>query len=216
MPIVLDKQQRIIAVGDLYQQQTIKQWIIISKMEMNSVMHNDLKEVLLTEEDIQNICKELGAQLTKDYQGKPLVCVGILKGSAMFMSDLIKRSDTHLSIDFMDVSSYHGGTESTGEVQIIKDLGSSIENKDVLIIEDILETGTTLKSITELLQSRKVNSLEIVTLLDKPNRRKADIEAKYVGKKIPDEFVVGYGLDYRELYRNLPYIGTLKPEVYSN
>ncbi|HCZ8306207.1 TPA: hypoxanthine phosphoribosyltransferase [Staphylococcus aureus] len=179
-------------------------------------MHNDLKEVLLTEEDIQNICKELGAQLTKDYQGKPLVCVGILKGSAMFMSDLIKRIDTHLSIDFMDVSSYHGGTESTGEVQIIKDLGSSIENKDVLIIEDILETGTTLKSITELLQSRKVNSLEIVTLLDKPNRRKADIEAKYVGKKIPDEFVVGYGLDYRELYRNLPYIGTLKPEVYSN
>lgn len=185
-------------------------------MEMNSVMHNDLKEVLLTEEDIQNICKELGAQLTKDYQGKPLVCVGILKGSAMFMSDLIKRIDTHLSIDFMDVSSYHGGTESTGEVQIIKDLGSSIENKDVLIIEDILETGTTLKSIAELLQSRKVNSLEIVTLLDKPNRRKADIEAKYVGKKIPDEFVVGYGLDYRELYRNLPYIGTLKPEVYSN
>lgn len=185
-------------------------------MEMNSVMHNDLKEVLLTEEDIQNICKELGEQLIKDYQGKPLVCVGILKGSAMFMSDLIKRIDTHLSIDFMDVSSYHGGTESTGEVQIIKDLGSSIENKDVLIIEDILETGTTLKSITELLQSRKVNSLEIVTLLDKPNRRKADIEAKYVGKKIPDEFVVGYGLDYRELYRNLPYIGTLKPEVYSN
>lgn len=108
---------------------------------------------------------------------------GYLKGSAMFMSDLIKRIDTHLSIDFMDVSSYHGGTESTGEVQIIKDLGSSIENKDVLIIEDILETGTTLKSITELLQSRKVNSLEIVTLLDKPNRRKADIEAKYVGKK---------------------------------
>ncbi len=99
-------------------------------MEMNSVMHNDLKEVLLTEEDIQNICKELGAQLTKDYQGKPLVCVGILKGSAMFMSDLIKRIDTHLSIDFMDVSSYHGGTESTGEVQIIKDLGSSLANTD--------------------------------------------------------------------------------------
>ena len=111
------------------------------------------------------------------------MCVGILKGSVMFMADLIKRIDTHLSIDFMDVSSYHGGTESTGEVQILKDLGSSIENKDVLIIEDILETGTTLKS-TELLQSRKVSSLEIVTLLDKPNRRKADIEAKYVGKKI--------------------------------
>ena len=178
-------------------------------------MHKDLKNVLLSEEDIQNICKEMGAIITEDYKDRPLVCVGILKGSVMFMADLIKSIDTHLSIDFMDVSSYHGGTESTGEVQILKDLGASIENKDVLIIEDILETGTTLKSITELLQSRKVNSLEIATLLDKPNRRKADIEAKYVGKKIPDEFVVGYGLDYRELYRNLPYIGTLKAEVYS-
>ncbi|ADC88467.1 hypoxanthine phosphoribosyltransferase [Staphylococcus lugdunensis] len=178
-------------------------------------MHNDLKEIILTEEEIQTLCKTLGEQITQDYQNKPLVCVGILKGSVMFMADLIKRIDTHLAIDFMDVSSYHGGTESTGEVQIIKDLGTSIENKDVLIIEDILETGTTLKSITELLQSRKVNSLEIVTLLDKPNRRKADIEAKYVGKKIPDEFVVGYGLDYGEHYRNLPYIGTLKPEVYT-
>lgn len=178
-------------------------------------MHSDLKEIILTEEEIQTLCKTLGEQITQDYQNKPLVCVGILKGSVMFMADLIKRIDTHLAIDFMDVSSYHGGTESTGEVQIIKDLGTSIENKDVLIIEDILETGTTLKSITELLQSRKVNSLEIVTLLDKPNRRKADIEAKYVGKKIPDEFVVGYGLDYGEHYRNLPYIGTLKPEVYT-
>lgn len=146
-------------------------------------MRDDLKEILLSEEDINQICKDLGEQITKDYQGKPLVCIGILKGSVMFMADLIKRIDTHLAIDFMDVSSYHGGTESTGEVQILKDLGSSIENKDVLIIEDILETGTTLKSITELLQSRRVNSLEIVTLLDKPNRRKANIEAKYVGKK---------------------------------
>ncbi|ODB81952.1 hypoxanthine phosphoribosyltransferase, partial [Staphylococcus sp. AOAB] len=123
-------------------------------------MHKDIKNIVMSEEEIQTICKNLGEQLTKDYQDKPLVCIGILKGSVMFMADLIKRIDTHLSIDFMDVSSYHGGTESTGEVQIIKDLGSSIENKDVLIIEDILETGTTLKSITELLQSRKVNSLE--------------------------------------------------------
>ena len=146
-------------------------------------MKDDLKDILLTEEEIQEICKDLGEQLTRDYKDKPLVCVGILKGSVMFMADLIKRIDTHLAIDFMDVS--------------------------------ILETGTTLKSITELLQSRKVNSLEIVTLLDKPNRRKADIEAKYVGKKIPDEFVVGYGLDYAEHYRNLPYIGTLKPEIYN-
>lgn len=178
-------------------------------------MRDDLKEILLSEEDIHQICKDLGEELTRAYNGKPLVCIGILKGSVMFMADLIKYIDTHLAIDFMDVSSYHGGTESTGEVQILKDLSSSIENKDVLIIEDILETGTTLKSITELLESRRVNSLEIVTLLDKPNRRKADIEAKYVGKKIPDEFVVGYGLDYAEHYRNLPYIGTLKPEIYS-
>ena len=128
-------------------------------------MHKDIKNIVMSEEEIQTICKDLGEQLTKDYQDKPLVCIGILKGSVMFMADLIKRIDTHLSIDFMDVSSYHGGTESTGEVQIIKDLGSSIENKDVLIIEDILETGTTLKSITELLQSRKVNSLEIVTFI---------------------------------------------------
>ncbi|BAS46989.1 hypoxanthine phosphoribosyltransferase [Staphylococcus schleiferi] len=178
-------------------------------------MKNDLKEILLTEDDIQAICETLGRKITEDYKGKDLFCVGILKGSVLFMTDLIKRIDVPLAIDFMDVSSYHGGTESTGEVQILKDLGSSIENKDVLIIEDILETGTTLKSITELLASRRVKSLEIVTLLDKPNRRKAEIEAKYVGKKIPDEFVVGYGLDYQEKYRNLPYIGTLKQEVYA-
>ncbi|MBA8762959.1 hypoxanthine phosphoribosyltransferase [Staphylococcus coagulans] len=178
-------------------------------------MKNDLKEVLLTEDDIQAICETLGRKITEDYKGKDLFCVGILKGSVLFMTDLIKRIDVPLAIDFMDVSSYHGGTESTGEVQILKDLGSSIENKDVLIIEDILETGTTLKSITELLASRRVKSLEIVTLLDKPNRRKAEIEAKYVGEKIPDEFVVGYGLDYQEKYRNLPYIGTLKQEVYA-
>ncbi|WP_210127895.1 MULTISPECIES: hypoxanthine phosphoribosyltransferase [unclassified Staphylococcus] len=178
-------------------------------------MRDDLKEILIDEEEIEQICKDLGAKITEAYAGKPLVCIGILKGSVMFMTDLIKHIGTHLAIDFMDVSSYHGGTESTGEVQILKDLSASIEGKDILIIEDILETGTTLKSITELLESRKVNSLEIVTLLDKPNRRKADIEAKYVGKKIPDEFVVGYGLDYAENYRNLPYIGTIKPEIYS-
>lgn len=178
-------------------------------------MENDMKELLLSEQDIQNLCHQLGEQITKDYQGKDLLCIGILKGSILFMTDLIKRINLPLAIDFMDVSSYHGGTESTGEVQILKDLSTSIENKDVLIVEDILETGTTLKSITELLKSRRVNSLEIVTLLDKPNRRKAEIEAKYVGKKIPDAFVIGYGLDYQEKYRNLPYIGTLKPEIYS-
>src|SRR5699024_4854680 len=158
--------------------------------ERNEIMRDDLKEILMEEAERGQICKELGAKVTEAYAGKTLACIGILKGSVMFMTDLSKHIDTHVAIDFMDVSRYRGGSESTGEVQILKDLSGSIEGKDILIIEDILETGTTLKSITELLESRKVNSLEIVTLLDKPNRRKADIEAKYVGKKIPDEFVV--------------------------
>lgn len=131
------------------------------------------------------------------------------------MADLIKNIDTHVELEFMDVSSYHGGTESTGEVKILKDLDVSVEGRDLIIIEDILETGTTLNAIVDLLKYRKANSIEIVTLLDKPMRRKVDIEAKYVGEKIPDEFVVGYGLDYQERYRNLPYIGLLKEEVYT-
>ena len=179
------------------------------------MLEQDIKEVLVTREEIQEAVNRLGEQLTKEYKDKEVVVVGILRGASIFMADIVRAMDVYLEIDFMDVSSYHGGTESTGEVKILKDLSSSIEGKDVVILEDILETGTTLKSITELLESRRVNSLEIVTLLDKPNRRKANIEAKYVGKKIPDEFVVGYGLDYGEHYRNLPYIGTLKPEVYS-
>lgn len=131
------------------------------------------------------------------------------------MADLIKNIDTHVELEFMDVSSYHGGMESTGEVKILKDLDVSVEGRDLIIIEDILETGTTLNAIVDLLKYRKANSIEIVTLLDKPMRRKVDIEAKYVGEKIPDEFVVGYGLDYQEHYRNLPYIGLLKEEVYT-
>ncbi|TDM07234.1 hypoxanthine phosphoribosyltransferase [Macrococcus lamae] len=177
-------------------------------------MHNDIGSIVLTEEQIEAACARLGKQLTEDYNGKLPLCVGILKGSVLFMTDLIKHIDTHVEIDFMDVSSYHGGTESTGEVKILKDLGTSVEDRDVIIIEDILETGTTLNSIIDLLKYRKANSIEIVTLLDKPSRRKVDIEAKYVGEKIPDDFVVGYGLDYQEKYRNLPYIGLLKEEVY--
>lgn len=180
---MVNAQNEIIAVGTLYLKINTNNQFLYDIWERNENMRDDLKEILLSEEDIHQICKDLGEEITRAYNGKPLVCIGILKGSVMFMADLIKYIDTHLAIDFMDVSSYHGGTESTGEVQILKDLSSSIENKDVLIIEDILETGTTLKSITELLESRRVNSLEIVTLLDKPNRRKADIEAKYVGKR---------------------------------
>ncbi|RXK17211.1 hypoxanthine phosphoribosyltransferase [Macrococcus sp. DPC7161] len=178
-------------------------------------MHNDIGSIVLTEEQIQAACERLGKEITKDYEGKFPLCVGILKGSVLFMGDLIKHIDTHVEMEFMDVSSYHGGTESTGEVKILKDLGVSVENRDVIIIEDILETGTTLNAIKDLLAYRKAKSIEIVTLLDKPSKRKVDIEAKYVGEKIPDDFVVGYGLDYQEKYRNLPYIGLLKEEVYT-
>lgn len=178
-------------------------------------MHNDIKSTVLTSEQIQDTCKRLGSEITKDYSGKNPLCIGILKGSVLFMADLIKNIDTHVELEFMDVSSYHGGMESTGEVKILKDLDVSVEGRDLIIIEDILETGTTLNAIVDLLKYRKANSIEIVTLLDKPMRRKVDIEAKYVGEKIPDEFVVGYGLDYQEHYRNLPYIGLLKEEVYT-
>ncbi|UBH08541.1 hypoxanthine phosphoribosyltransferase [Macrococcus armenti] len=178
-------------------------------------MHNDIKSTVLTSEQIQETCKRLGQEITKDYDGKNPLCIGILKGSILFMADLIKNIDTHVELEFMDVSSYHGGTESTGEVKILKDLDVSVEGRDLIIIEDILETGTTLNAIVDLLKYRKAKSIEIVTLLDKPMRRKVEIEAKYVGEKIPDEFVVGYGLDYQERYRNLPYIGLLKEEVYT-
>lgn len=178
-------------------------------------MHNDIESIVLTKEQIEGACERLGKQITADYEGKLPLCVGILKGSILFMADLIKHIDTHVEMEFMDVSSYHGGTESTGEVKILKDLDVSVEGRDIIIIEDILETGTTLNAIVDLLKYRKANSIEIVTLLDKPMRRKVDIEAKYVGEKIPDDFVVGYGLDYQEKYRNLPYIGLLKEEVYT-
>ncbi|MFC6118500.1 hypoxanthine phosphoribosyltransferase [Macrococcoides bohemicum] len=178
-------------------------------------MHNDIESIVLTKEQIESACERLGKEITADYEGKLPLCVGILKGSILFMADLIKHIDTHVEMEFMDVSSYHGGTESTGEVKILKDLDVSVEGRDIIIIEDILETGTTLNAIVDLLKYRKANSIEIVTLLDKPTRRKVDIEAKYVGEKIPDDFVVGYGLDYQEKYRNLPYIGLLKEEVYT-
>ena len=178
-------------------------------------MRDDLKDILLSEEDIHQICEELGKKITEEYKGKPLVCIGILKGSVMFMADLIKHIDTHMEIDFMDVSSYVG-TKSTGEVKILKDLSTSVEGRHIIIVEDIVETGTTLNSIIEFLTYRKAASIEIVTLLDKPvPERKLNVEVKYIGTKIPDGFVVGYGLDFDQQYRNLPYIGLLKPEFYS-
>jgi hypoxanthine phosphoribosyltransferase len=177
-------------------------------------MKDDIQKVLITEEEIQAKVKELGAILTKEYDGRFPLAVGVLKGAMPFMADLLKHIDTYLEMDFMDVSSYGNATISSGEVKIIKDLNTSVEGRDILIIEDIIDSGLTLSYLVDLFRYRKANSIKIVTLLDKPSRRKADIQADYAGFTVPDEFVVGYGLDYAEKYRNLPFIGVLKPEVY--
>ncbi|KUP04209.1 hypoxanthine phosphoribosyltransferase [Bacillus coahuilensis m2-6] len=178
-------------------------------------MKQDIEKVLFSEEEIQGKIRELGAQLTDDYQDKFPLVVCVLKGAMPFMGDLLKRVDAYLEMDFMDVSSYGASTVSTGEVKIVKDLDTKVEGRDILIVEDIIDSGLTLSYLAELFRYRKAKSIKIVTLLDKPSGRKADIEADYVGFIVPDEFVVGYGLDYIEKYRNLPYIGVLKPEVYS-
>ena len=179
-------------------------------------MKNDIESVLISEEEIQKKVKELGIQLTEEYKDRFPLAIGVLKGATLFMADLLKRIDTHLEMDFMDVSSYGKSTVSSGEVKIIKDLNASVEGRDILIIEDIIDSGLTLSYLVELFHYRKAKSVKIVTLLDKPTGRKADIQADYVGFIVPDAFVVGYGLDYAEKYRNLPYIGILKPRVYSN
>jgi hypoxanthine phosphoribosyltransferase len=178
------------------------------------MIDNDVLKVLITEEELRKRVYELGDQLTKDYSGKDVVVISVLKGSIMFMADLLRAFNNHVEIDFMVVSSYGAGVVSTGAVKMIKDVFLSIEGKDVLIVEDILDTGRTLHYIKEYLQGRKPNSIRICTLLDKPERREADISADYVGFTVPDEFVIGYGLDFNEKYRNLPYIGVLKPSLY--
>ena len=183
---------------------------------MSKQMRDDIKKVLLSEEEIQARVKEIGAQITKDFADKNVFFLGVLKGCYVFMADLVRCVDLHSSMDFMAVSSYGSGTSTTGAVKITKDLNQDIEGKDVIIVEDILDSGVTLSYLKNYLQGRKPASVSIATLLDKPARRKADIKADYVGFSVPDEFVVGYGLDYAEKYRNLPYIGVLKPEVYSD
>jgi len=177
-------------------------------------MHQDISEILLTQQQVEEKAKELGTQLKTDYAKKNPILVGLLKGSAMFMADLMKHMDVPLEIDFMDVSSYDGA-ESTGDVKIVKDLDISVRGRHVLIVEDIVDTGRTLEKVIQLLRSRGAESVEMVTLLDKPESRIAPIEAKYIGFTIPKAFVVGYGLDYNEQYRNLPYVGILKESVYS-
>jgi hypoxanthine phosphoribosyltransferase len=178
-------------------------------------MKQDIEKILISEEEIQKKTKELAEQLTKEYEGRFPLAIGVLKGAMLFMADLLKQVDTYLEMDFMDVSSYGKSTVSSGEVKILKDLDTSVEGRDILIIEDIIDSGLTLSYLVKLFRYRKAKSIKIVTLLDKPTGRKADIEADYVGFIVPDAFVVGYGLDYAERYRNLPYIGVLKPEVYN-
>ncbi|MGL5089262.1 MAG: hypoxanthine phosphoribosyltransferase [Cetobacterium sp.] len=164
-------------------------------------------EKMISEEDLQKRIREVAKDIQKDYSGKDLICVGLLKGSIMFMADLLKSVEMDLAMDFMKVSSYHGGTDSTGVVKILKDVDADLTGKDVLIIEDIIDTGLTLQSVKKFLMTKQPNSLKVCSLLDKPSRRKVDMVGEYIGFEIPDEFVVGYGLDYDELHRNLPYIG---------
>ena len=179
-------------------------------------MHDDIKTVLVSEEQLKAKVAELGAQISRDYAGKNLVLVSILKGSVVFMADLMRAVSIPCNIDFMVVSSYGGSnTTTSGLVKIIKDLDGDLSGKDVLIVEDILDTGVTLSNLVPMLKMRNPNSVKICTILDKPSRRKADIQPGYEGFQVPDEFVVGYGLDYDEKYRNLSYVGVLKPEVYT-
>lgn len=178
------------------------------------MMHQDVLEILISEEEIATKCKEIGAQLTSDYTDKFPLVIGVLKGALPFMADLSRAIDVDLEMDFMDVSSYGSGMRSSGEVKIVKDLDAQVEGRDLLIIEDIIDSGLTLSYLVDLFKYRKANSIKIVTLLDKPSGRSAAIEADVIGFQVPDEFVVGYGLDYNQKYRNLPYIGILKPEVY--
>lgn len=177
------------------------------------MMNKDIKEILITEEQIIERCKEVGAQISKDYEGKKPIFVALLKGSVPFLAELIKHIDIDMETEYMSVSSY-AGTNSTGEVKVNKDLDCSINNRDVIIVEDIVDTGRTLETVKELLKSKGANSVKIVSLLDKKERRVVDIKADYVGFDVPDYFVVGFGLDFNQKYRNLPYIGILKEECY--
>lgn len=179
------------------------------------MLENDIKKILVSQEEIKQTISELGKQLTEDYQGKDLVVVGVLKGASIFMADLVRAIDLYLDIDFMAVSSYGDATETSGEVKILKDLDAQIKGKDILFVEDIIDTGRTVKYLMELFEYRGAASIKVCTLLDKPERRVfQDLVPDYVGVKVPDEFVVGYGLDFKQKYRNLPYIGVLKEELY--
>lgn len=177
-------------------------------------MHPDGKKIVLTQEEIGKRVRAMGEEISRDYQGKEILCVGILKGAMVFLADLVRRLTVPAQFDFMAVSSYGASTKSSGVVRILKDLDCGIEGRHVLIVEDIVDTGLTLNYLVENLKSRGPASLKVCAFLDKPSRRLAPVDIHYNGLTIPDEFVVGYGLDYNESYRNLPYIMVLRPEVY--
>lgn len=177
-------------------------------------LENNIASILISEEQIKDKIREIAKQISVDYEKSDLLMVGVLKGSMVFMSDLMRAMNINTKIDFMCVSSYGASTKTSGQVRILMDLREPIDGKDVLIIEDILDSGVTLSYLVDVLRARNPKSIAVCTLLDKPSRRKSEVQLKYRGFVIPDEFVVGYGLDYAEDYRNLPYIGVLKPEVY--
>ena len=178
------------------------------------MLEKDIQEVLFSEEQLDRRVREIAAQIEKDYEGKEIMLISVLRGSFVFMADLCRRIDLPCTLDFMSVSSYGKGTSSSGQVQITKDLSSDISDQHIIVIEDILDSGNTLSYLLKLLEQRNPASIRLCTLLDKPERRVKEVKVDYSGFTIPDAFVVGYGLDYAEQYRNLPYIGILKPEVY--
>ena len=178
------------------------------------MLEQDIERVLFTEEELKQRVKEIARRIDADYAGKEPLLISVLRGSFVFMADLVREITLPCTVDFMAVSSYGGGTTSSGQVKIVKDLSEQIEGKDVLVVEDILDSGNTLSYLLKLLEARHPASIRLCTLLDKPERRTKPVAVQYTGFTIPDEFVVGYGLDYDEKYRNLPYIGILKPRVY--
>jgi hypoxanthine phosphoribosyltransferase len=179
-------------------------------------LHDDIDRIILTEEELAARVRELGAQISADYGDEPVLLVGVLRGAAIFLADLARAIETPVELDFMAVSSYGSSTKSSGVVRILKDLDETVDGRHVLVCEDILDTGLTLKYLLRNLASRKPRSLEVVALMSKLGKQRVPISCKYVGFEVPDEFVVGYGLDYAERYRNLPYVGVLKPEIHAN
>ncbi len=189
------------------------EWMIVS-MTQNNFATNDLESILFSEEDLSAIVTRLAAQITEDYKGKNLLLLSVLKGSILFMSDLMREIDLPVRLEFMSVSSYGTGVTSSGVVRVINDLQIDVSGYHILIVEDILDSGKTLSHLISHIGAKGAESVEVCTLFDKPERREAPVYPKYIGSEIPNAFIVGYGLDYSEIYRNLPYVGILKPSVY--